>query len=421
MALKKQETFLGKVDWLTVLLYLVLVLIGWLTIYSSVYNEESRNIFNPSTNSGKQFQWMIASLLIAACILIVDSRFFITFSYPVYVIILILVVAVMFIGVEVKGQRNWIRFGGFQLQPSELAKFAVSLAIAKYLSGLNVDVRKWKDKWKLFALIGTAMLLVLVQGDAGSAVVFVAFSLVLFREGLESYFLIIGASVVVLSLVALLFSPYATAGVLTAISAFLIYNFFKKRKFVWAVLGIWLVANSYTLSVDYVFNKVLKPHQKDRINVLLGKEVEKGRDWNIRQSIIAIGSGGFLGKGYLNGTQTKLKFVPEQSTDFIFSSIGEEFGFVGSVILIALFLALLYRLISMAERQRSRYGRVYGYCVVSILFFHLLINVGMAIGVAPVIGIPLPFISYGGSSLLSFTLLLFVFIRLDTQRFEMMR
>lgn len=412
---------MGKVDWLTVLLYLVLVFIGWLTIYSSVYNEESRNIFNSSTNSGKQFQWMIASVIIAACILIVDSRFFITFSYPVYVTILLLVVAVMFIGVEVKGQRNWIRFGGFQLQPSELAKFAVSLAIAKYFSGLNVDVRKWRDKWKLFALIGAAMVLVLVQGDAGSAVVFVAFSLVLFREGLEPYFLIIGASVVVLSLVALLFSPYIITGVLTAIAVLLIYNFYKKRKLVWMVLGIWVMANAYVLSVDYAFNKVLKPHQKDRINVLLGKEVEKGRDWNIRQSIIAIGSGGFLGKGYLNGTQTKLKFVPEQSTDFIFSSIGEEFGFVGSVILIALFIALLYRLISMAERQRSRYGRVYGYCVISILFFHLLINVGMAIGVAPVIGIPLPFISYGGSSLLSFTLLLFVFIRLDTQRFEMMR
>ncbi|MBL0308867.1 MAG: rod shape-determining protein RodA [Bacteroidetes bacterium] len=421
MIKRKQESFTGKIDWITVLLYFALVLIGWLTIYSAVYSDETRNIFSSTTNSGKQLQWMIASIIIAAAILIVDSRFYVTFSYPVYVLILLLVVAVMFIGVEVKGQRNWIRFGGFQLQPSELAKFAVSLALAKYFSNLNVDMRKWRDKWKVFALIGIPMVIVLVQGDAGFAVVFVALALVLFREGLESYFLIVGASVVVLSLLALLFSPYIIGGILSVLAAILIYNFFKKRKVVWTILAIWVLSTAYIFSVNFAFNKILKPHQKDRINVLLGKEVEEGRDWNIRQSIIAIGSGGFIGKGYLNGTQTKLKFVPEQSTDFIFSSIGEEFGFVGSTALILIYLALFFRLLFMAERQRSRYSRVYGYCVASILFFHFLINIGMTIGVAPVIGIPLPFISYGGSSLLSFTVLLFVFIRLDTQRFEMMR
>jgi rod shape determining protein RodA len=327
----------------------------------------------------------------------------------------------MFVGTEVKGQRNWIRIGTFQMQPSELAKFAVSLAVAKYMSALNVDIRKWKDKWKVFALIGVPMAIVLIQGDAGSAIVFVVFSLVLFREGLESYFLIVGASVIVLSLLALLMPPLVIGGILTAIVALLVYNFKKKRKTVYVMLAIYALSVGYTFSVHYAFNKVLKPHQKDRINVLLGKEVEGGKDWNIRQSIIAIGSGGFIGKGYLNGTQTKLKFVPEQSTDFIFSSIGEEFGFIGSTFLILIYVAFFFRLLFLAERQRSRYSRVYGYCVACILLFHFLINVGMVIGVAPVIGIPLPFISYGGSAILSFTLLLFVFIRLDTQRFEMMR
>jgi rod shape determining protein RodA len=417
----KNESLTGKIDWITVLLYGILVLFGWAAIYSAVYTDEGKSIFDPSLNSGKQFQWIVASVIIAAVILIVDSRFYITFSYPIYILLLLFVIAVMFVGTEVKGQRNWIRIGTFQMQPSELAKFAVSLAVAKYMSALNVDIRKWKDKWKVFALIGVPMAIVLIQGDAGSAIVFVVFSLVLFREGLESYFLIVGASVIVLSLLALLMPPLVIGGILTAIVALLVYNFKKKRKTVYVMLAIYALSVGYTFSVHYAFNKVLKPHQKDRINVLLGKEVEGGKDWNIRQSIIAIGSGGFIGKGYLNGTQTKLKFVPEQSTDFIFSSIGEEFGFIGSTFLILIYVAFFFRLLFLAERQRSRYSRVYGYCVACILLFHFLINVGMVIGVAPVIGIPLPFISYGGSAILSFTLLLFVFIRLDTQRFEMMR
>ena len=416
----RRESITDKIDWLTVILYTILVLVGWLAIYSAVYDDEQRNIFSSELRSGTQFRWMVASAIIAFIIIIVDSRFYITFSYPTYVFVLLMVILVMFIGVEVKGQRNWIRFGGFQMQPSELAKFAASLAISKYLSGLNVDIRKWRDKWKAFAIIGVPMLIVAVQGDAGSAIVFVAFALVLFRDGLESYFLIIGASVAVLSVMALVIEKFLLIGILFGIGALIAYSARKNTRLIAAIAGIWLLAAAYTFTVDYAFSK-LKPHQRDRINVLLGKEVEKGRDWNIRQSIIAIGSGGAIGKGYLQGTQTKLKFVPEQSTDFIFSSIGEEFGFMGSVVIIGLFLALFFRLLYLAERQRSKYSRIYGYCVTSILFFHFLINVGMAIGVAPVIGIPLPFISYGGSSLLSFTLLLFVFIRLDTQRYETMR
>ena len=416
----KSESLTGKIDWITVLLYVILVFLGWVMIYSSVYTDEGKSIFNPTLRSGSQFQWIIGSVIIAFVILIIDSRFYVTFSYPIYAFLMVCTVSVMFIGVVVKGQRNWIRIGGFQMQPSELAKVAVSLALAKYLSSLNADLRKWADKWKAFAIIGVPMMIILVQGDAGSAVVFATFALVLFREGLESYFLIVGSVVIVLSVLALLFTPLSIGIGLTILAALIAYQL-RRKKLIWFIAGIYIVSFAYVFSVNYSFNKVLKSHQRDRINVLLGKEVEAGKDWNIRQSIIAVGSGSFFGKGYLNGTQTKLKFVPEQSTDFIFSSIGEEFGFTGSVILIGIFLALFFRLLFLAERQRSAYSRVYGYCVACILFFHFLINIGMAIGVAPVIGIPLPFISYGGSSLLSFTLLLFIFIRLDTQRYEVMR
>jgi rod shape determining protein RodA len=418
--MKKEESLTGNVDWVTIILYSILVLFGWAMIYSSSYSGNEKSIFDTTVNSGKQFQWIVASFIILFVILIVDSRFYVTFSYIFYVLLLLFVVLVMFVGTEVKGQRNWIRIGGFQMQPSEMAKFAVSLAIAKYLSGLNVDIRKWRDKWKAFALIGIPILLVLIQGDAGSAIIFVSFALVLFREGLEPYYLIVGTVVTVLGVLALIINKFILVAVLAGVALLFAYFLKRNKKIFGVIAALWLMASAFVFTVDFAFNK-LKPHQRDRINVLLGKEVESGKDWNIRQSIIAVGSGGALGKGYLQGTQTKLKFVPEQSTDFIFSSIGEEFGFVGGLVLILVFLALFFRLLYLAERQRSKFSRVYGYCVLSILFFHFLINVGMAIGIAPVIGIPLPFISYGGSSLLSFTILLFIFVRLDTQRYDQMR
>ena len=423
--MRNDQKFTGNIDWLTVLIYIVLVLIGWATIYSAVYTE-GLSPFNTAgsgtaVNTGKQFQWIVGCLVIGAIILIIDGKFFVTFSYPIFGFFIPLLIGVMFFGAMVKGQRNWIRIGGFQMQPSELAKFTTSLALAKYLSGLNVDIRKWRDKWKAFAIIALPMMIVLIQGDAGSAIVFVVFALVLIREGLESYFLIIGASVIFLSVIALVVPKLWYLWIIFAvIGGVLIYFNYKKRQLVYLITGIVLVSSIYVTGVNFIFDH-LKSHQRDRINVLLGREVEKGKDWNIKQSIIAIGSGGLTGKGYLQGTQTKLKFVPEQSTDFIFSSIGEEWGFAGSVVIIGLFMGLLMRLLYLSERQRSKYSRIYGYCVVSILFFHFLINVGMAIGVAPVIGIPLPFISYGGSSLLAFTILLFVFLRLDSQRLEVLR
>ena len=417
---RKQESLTGKIDWLTVILYAILAVFGWFIIYSASSGGTEKSIFDSSIPSGKQFQWMIACVVVAFIILLLDSRLYVTLSYPIGVMVLLLVISVMFIGVSINHQKNWIRLGSFTMQPSEFAKFGVSLALAKFMSGLNVDIRKWKDKIKAFAFIVVPMAIVLIQGDAGSAIVFFALSLVLFREGLESYFLIIGASVAVLGVFALIVSKYVLVGVLFGVALIIIYFSRRNKKLIWYLLGLWLLASGYIFSVDYAFNK-MKPHQQDRINVLLGRQVQEGKDWNIKQSIIAIGSGGIAGKGYLQGTQTKLKFVPEQSTDFIFSSLGEEFGFLGSAFIILLFVGLFFRLLFLAERQRSKFSRVYGSCVACILFFHFLVNVGMVIGVAPVIGIPLPFISYGGSSLLSFTVLLFIFLRLDTQRFDMMR
>lgn len=416
----RQESLTGKIDWLTVVLYTILTIWGWFVIYSASSGGTEKSIFDSTIPSGKQFQWMIGSIVVAFIILLTDSRLYVTLAYPIFGVVISLVILVMFVGTTIKGQQNWLKIGSFTMQPSEFAKFGVALGLSKYMSGLNVDIRKWRDKWKAFAWIVIPMLIVVIQGDTGSAIVFLALSLVLFREGLESYFLIIGASVAVLGVLALLFSKYILAGVLLGIALLFVYFSRRNRKMIWVVLAIWLASSAFIFSVDYAFSK-LKPHQKDRINVLLGKQVEKDRDWNIKQSIIAIGSGGVLGKGYQQGTQTQMRFVPEQSTDFIFSSLGEEFGFVGCSVMILIFLGLFFRLLFLAERQRSRFSRVYGYCVTSILFFHFLINVGMVIGVAPVIGIPLPFISYGGSALFSFTVLLFIFIRLDTQRFDMMR
>jgi rod shape determining protein RodA len=416
--MRKTEIVSGNIDWITVCCYLLLVLIGWSAIYSATYSDESGSIFNAAINSGKQFQWILVSGFVAVLILVTDSRFFSTFAYIIYAGLMLLLLGVLFFGATINGSKSWIVVGSLRLQPAELGKFATSLALAKYLSGLNINLLRWKEKGVVGVLIGIPMLLVLLQGDTGSAIVFVSYIFMLYREGLESYYLQIGGALMVLSVLALLISPMILITVFFALAVMIAWFNRKQKRFVYFIIGTAALASVYTTSVDYLFNEVLKEHQRDRINVLIGKG---GNDWNIRQSIIAIGSGGIFGKGYLNGTQTKLKFVPEQSTDFIFSSIGEEWGFAGSIFLIVLYMFFFGRIISLAEKQRSAFGRVYGYSVASILFFHFLINMGMAIGVAPVIGIPLPFISYGGSSLLAFTILLFVFIRLDSQRLEVFR
>lgn len=416
--MRKTEIVSGNIDWIMVGCYLLLVLIGWSAIYSATYSEESGSIFNTAINSGKQFQWILVSGFVAILILVTDSKFFSTFAYIIYAALMLLLLGVLFFGATINGSKSWIVIGSLRIQPAELGKFATSLALAKYLSGLNINLLRWKEKTAVGIIIGIPMLLVLMQGDTGSAIVFVSYIFMLYREGLESYYLQIGGALMVLSILALLINPFILIALFFSIALIIAWFNRKQKRFVYFIFGAAALAAVYTTSVDYLFNEVLKEHQRDRINVLIGKG---GNDWNIRQSIIAIGSGGIFGKGYLNGTQTKLKFVPEQSTDFIFSSIGEEWGFVGSVFLIVLYMFFFARIIQLAEKQRSAFGRVYGYSVASILFFHFLINMGMAIGVAPVIGIPLPFISYGGSSLLAFTILLFVFIRLDSQRLEVFR
>ncbi len=332
-----------------------------------------------------------------------------------------MLVAVLLVGKEIAGSRSWFQAGSFSLQPSEFAKFATCLALAKYLSTINVDMSKFKTKFVSTFIIIFPALLILLQHDTGSALVFFSLILVLFREGLSGSLLMIGVVIAILFILALLINKFILIGVL-AIIAVMVYllNRDVRKKLIW-IIGAFIMASAYIYSVNYAFENVLEPHQKKRINVLIGKEKDiRGAGYNIHQSKIAIGSGGFTGKGFLKGTQTKFDFVPEQSTDFIFCTVGEEWGYIGSFILIILFVGLLIRLIFLAERQRSKFSRIYGYCVASILFFHFAVNIGMTIGLFPVIGIPLPFISYGGSSLWGFTILLFIFIKLDSIRLELL-
>ncbi len=409
------------IDWVLVFLYLLLVFLGWLNIYAAVYNDEHSSIFDFTQNYGNQLIWIIFAIVFAFMILMLEVKFFPAFAYAIYTITIFLLIAVLLFGVERSGSKSWFQFGGVGLQPAEFAKFATALAIAKFLSSNNVDIKKIKNKLILFLIIALPTGLILLQNDMGSALVYTSFLLVLYREGISSNIIIIGVLFAILFLVTLLFEKFIVIGVIGGI-AFLIFLFIRRRKkYFFTILLLVVISSGFVYSVDYVFENVLEPHQRTRINVLLGKETDlRGAGYNVNQSKIAIGSGGLWGKGYLQGTQTKFDFVPEQSTDFIFCTIGEEWGFIGSSVLIILFIALLIRLVQIAERQRSVFSRVYGYCVISILSFHIAINIGMTIGFFPVIGIPLPFFSYGGSSLWGFTFLLFIFIKLDAQRLEVL-
>ncbi len=418
----RKQGFIQGVDWLTVLLYLTLVLIGWVNIYAADYHPDHPSIFDTERNYGKQFIWIISALVIAGIIMIIDSKFYTTFSTIIYGTLIILLVAVLIFGKEVAGSKSWFVIGSFQIQPSEFAKFATNLALAKFLSTLNVSLKQLKTQLIAFAIFLVPALLIVLQGDTGSALVFVAFVLVLFREGYSAQVLIYGFLFLVLSVSALLINKFMLLAAIFMIALLAFLNFRKNRSASYFISIAFIVAGSYVFLVDYGFNHILKPHQQERINVLFGKELDlHGAAYNVNQSKIAIGSGGFYGKGFLNGTQTKFDFVPEQSTDFIFCTIGEEHGFLGSFVVIALFVALLLRIIFIAERQRSDFTRIYAYGVALILFFHLTINIGMTIGLAPIIGIPFPFISYGGSSLWSFTILLFILVKLDADRLAVLR
>ena len=411
-----QNKFWKSIDLPIILLYIALVLIGWLNIYAAVFDESHASIFDLEKNYGKQLLWIATALFIGLMVLLIDSKFFSVFAFGIYGITLIMLVSVLFFGKYVNGSRSWFEIGSFRLQPAEFAKFATALVVAKYLSS-GVKMERFSTKFSVLGLIGLPMGLILLQGDVGSALTYVAFILVLYREGLSGIVLVIGLLIGIAFVLSLLFAKAAILIAIAVVTAILLYILRRKKKiFPVIIAGAALVA-TMVVGFNYVFNNVMKQHHRDRINNLVGKEIDiKGAGYNVNQSKIAIGSGRLIGKGFLNGTQTKYDFVPEQSTDFIFCTIGEEYGFVGSVILIGLFLALLLRIIFIAERQRSSLSRVYGYGVASILFLHVFVNIGMTIGLVPVIGIPLPFISYGGSSLWSFTILLFILIKLDANR-----
>jgi len=417
-----QQPKSSSIDWLTLVIYFVFVTAGLFCIYASVYKETHPDIFDTTQNYGRQLVWIGISVFIGLLILLVDEKFFYAFAYPIYGITILMLIAVLILGTTVKGSSSWIEIGGFRMQPAEFAKFGTALALAKFLGGYNVKFSDKKIQYVSAFLLLLPMAIILLQNETGSALVFDSFIFVLYREGLPGYFLFIGFMVAVFAVLALLVPPiYLIIAIAVMAGLFMLVIRRNKRN----ILIVWSVAllmMGFVSSVDYAFENILQPHQRSRINVLLGKEVDlKGAGYNVQQSKIAIGSGGLWGKGFLEGTQNKFRFVPEQSTDFIFCTIGEEYGFVGSVSFIAIYLLLLWRILYLAERQRYKFNRIYGYCVAGILFFHFAINIGMTLGLVPVIGIPLPFFSYGGSALLSFTVLLFIFIRLDSNRLNELR
>jgi rod shape determining protein RodA len=395
-------------------------LTGWLNIYAAVYNDQHSSIFDMTQAYGKQVIWILTAFAIGMAVMLTDVKFFPAFSYVIYGIMLALLVGVLLIGKEIAGSKSWFQIGNFALQPAEFAKFATTLALARYLSALDFDDKKLKSRVIPLILIFIPAVLILAQNDTGSAIVYSSLILVLYRQGMSGIILLLGIAIALLSLASLMFDRYWVIGVLAVLSLLLLLFIRRNRKNVLSLIGLFLLASSFTFAVDFAFDNVLEPHQKNRINVLIGKQIDlKGAGYNVNQSKIAIGSGGLTGKGFLKGTQTKFNFVPEQSTDFIFCTVGEEWGFLGTLVVIAMYLYLCVRIILLAERQRSDFSRVYGYGVASILFFHFFVNIGMTIGLMPVVGIPLPFYSYGGSSLWAFTILVFIFIKQDANRLQL--
>jgi len=469
----RNTNILTRIDKTAIILFILLIIMGWFNIYAAVYNEEHSGLLDMSQRYGKQFIWIVASVVIAIFVVIIDNRFYFFFSWFIYGACMLLLILVVIFGKEINGARSWFEFGGFSLQPSEFAKFGTALALAGYLNTRRQDLTRLSAIVPASAIILFPALLTLLQPDMGSAVVYFSLFIVLFREGMSWYIFVSGLLMIVLFFLTLLTNNlYLTIGII-AIAVFLVwfttrkwnivlfgtgifilitvimflldqyiiksigdemvifislilsgvvyaFYIYNKRALSLFVIYLFLIGSIiYVNTVDYTFNNFLKPHQKERVDILLGfKSDLHGTGYNVNQSIISIGSGGFSGKGFLQGTQTKFKFVPKQSSDFIFCTVGEEWGFLGSSVVIGIYLFLLLRLVFLTERQRSDFSRIYGYCVVSILFTHIFLNVGMAIGLVPVIGIPLPFLSYGGSSLWGFTILLFIFLRLDASRTE---
>lgn len=469
--MRRNSNIAKWLDWPTIIIYLTLMLIGWVSVYAALYTEQYPSIFDTTQRYGIQFIWIIMALVIAAIIIVIDSRVYFVFAHYIYALILLILIVVIFVGVEVNASKSWIQLGGMRIQPAEFAKFATALALARYMSSYGFKLASIKSYFISVIIIVLPVALILLQNDAGTAMVFSAFILVFYREGMPHWVLAFIAFFILLFILVLIFSKLAILigvvfltillffflskklrdtirlaiglfgliAILYGASEFfdlsitpyylvlipigivvpiaLIYSYINKSKYVLFLLFFLFSTISFSFSVDYIFHNVLDAHHRDRINDLLGIDTDPlGWGYNVNQSKIAIGSGGFWGKGFLEGTQTKFNFVPEQSTDFIFCTIGEEWGFVGTLVVVGLFVALLLRIIVIAERQKEAFIRIYAYGVLSILFFHISINIAMTIGLFPVIGIPLPFVSYGGSSLWSFTILLFVLLKLDSSR-----
>lgn len=450
-----------------------MIVMGWFNIYAAVYNDEHKEIFDFTQRYGKQFIWITATIVLAVFIMIIDSRFYLFFAWGIYAVLMFMLMLVLVVGKDINGARSWIEFGPISLQPSEFAKFGTALALAAFLNNRRNDLTKMRVIIPALGIIIFPALITALQPDLGSTIVFFAFFIVLFREGLSPFVFVSGLLMVVLFFLTLLFNNFyleiaivviafiaawfATrkwrllltglvimlfiGGFVSVVNKLILkslnnetiliitillsgaayaYYFYIRKAIPVLVIYLFLAGSIFYInSVDFAYNHVMKAHQRERVEIMLGRKTDThGTGYNVNQSIISVGSGGFRGKGFLQGTQTKFKFVPAQSTDFIFCTVGEEWGFLGSFVVIGLYVFLLIRLIIIAERQRSNFSRIYGYGVVSVLFTHFFINIGMAIGLVPVIGIPLPFFSYGGSSLWGFTLLLFIFLRLDAGRTE---
>jgi rod shape determining protein RodA len=477
-----QPSVLRSIDWWTIAIYVALLIFGWFSVCGASYTYGETDIFSLSSRSGMQIIWIGTSIVLGFVLLMMDDRFYDTFAYVIYGLLLLLLFITIFNPHEIKGSRSWLVLGPLRLQPAEFAKFATALAVAKFMSTYGFDIHKWKHFAAAVGIVVLPMLFIVAQHETGSALVYLSFFLMFYREGMPGSVLFTGVAMVIyfvvgikyeevllwdtptsvgkfvvlllvqvfsasmvwvychdreksakllgvcvgLTLLALLFSEYVIRFDIVyvqlllsaALIGYLVFEGLATRLVNYLLIGLFTIGSIiFFYSADYVLNDVMEPHQRVRINVLLGLDEDlAGAGYNVHQSEIAIGSGGLRGKGFLNGTQTKLKFVPEQDTDFIFCTVGEEEGFVGSASVLLLFLALILRLIHLAERQPFKFGRVYGYCVLSVFLFHVFINVGMVLGLTPVIGIPLPFFSYGGSSLWGFTLLLFIFLRIDAGR-----
>jgi rod shape determining protein RodA len=405
------------------MIYGAMVLWGWLNIYSATY-DETQSIFDLSLNSGRQMMFIITSSILILAILIIDMRFYETFAYIIYGVVLFLLLLVPFIGKEVGGNRAWLGFGSFGVQPSEFAKFATALVVAKFIGTIGFRMDNIRNQVILFALIGAPIMLILLQKDYGTAMVFMVFLLVFYREGMSPFLLLVGLGVAVIFILTLLVeNNWILFGMIGAAWGITMYMNRRKKIKRLAIITAGALVLAFTItSVEFIFSNLLEEHHQKRVMVLINPELDQlGAGYHVYQSKVAIGSGGIIGKGFLKGTQTKLKFVPEQYTDFIFCTIGEEQGWIGSLLMIALFMGLLLRVVFLAERQKNRFARVYGYSVACIFFFHFATNIAMTIGLFPVIGIPLPFFSYGGSSLWSFTILLFILLKLDAHRMHVLQ